>query len=113
MPNEPRHIYTADGLVRAEADALANMIAANERRIDELRDALPRLMREAIDSALTGSLLSAEERQWVRLAIQREAQSIRLRQAIIEKSLSALVWAAIVGAGVIVYEYMVSHGWKP
>ena len=54
--------------------------------------------------------LTDEERQWVRLAIQREAQSIKLRQAIIEKTLGGLVWAAIIAAGVILFEYLKSHG---
>ena len=57
--------------------------------------------------------LTDEERQWVRLAIQREAQSIKLRQAIIEKSLTALIWAGIVGFFSVLYEYLKAHGWKP
>lgn len=52
------------------------------------------------------------EHHWVRLAIKREAQSIALRQAIIEKSLAGLVWSAIVGFGVILFEYLKAHGWK-
>lgn len=54
--------------------------------------------------------LSDDERQWVRLAIQREAQSIKLRQAIIEKTLGGLVWAAIIGFGVLLVDYAKSHG---
>lgn len=54
--------------------------------------------------------LSEDERRWVRLAIQREAQSIKLRQAIIEKTLSGLVWAALIAVGVVVFEYLKSHG---
>lgn len=86
---------------------------SNERRIDELRDALPGQIRDAVDSCLTGHMLSEDERQWVRLAIKRQAQSIRLREAIVEKSLTGLVWAGIVGAGVVVMEYLKGHGWKP
>lgn len=56
--------------------------------------------------------LSHEEHQWVQLAIQKEAQSIRLRQAIIEKTLGSLVWAGIVGAGMILLEYLRNHGFK-
>lgn len=58
------------------------------------------------------SCLSSEEQQWVRLAIQREAQSIKLRQAIIEKTMTALAWLLVLGFLAIVKEYLVNHGWK-
>lgn len=57
--------------------------------------------------------LSTDEQQWVKLAIAREAQSIKLRQAIIEKTLAGLVWAALAGLAVLVAEYVKNHGWKP
>ncbi|MBT9495384.1 MAG: hypothetical protein IV107_24185 [Paucibacter sp.] len=57
--------------------------------------------------------LSDDEQRWVRMAIQREAQSYRLRQAIIEKTLSGLVWAAIVAVGLMVLDYAKNHGFKP
>jgi|JI10StandDraft_1071094.scaffolds.fasta_scaffold149230_3 hypothetical protein len=57
--------------------------------------------------------LTDEERQWVQLAIQREAQSIKLRQAIIEKTLGGLVWAAVVTLGYLLLDYAKNHGWKP
>lgn len=56
------------------------------------------------------SHLTEEEQQWVRMAIQREAQSINLRQAIIEKSLSSLIWSAIVGLGYLLLDYLRNHG---
>lgn len=56
--------------------------------------------------------LSDEEREWVRMAIQREAQSIALRRAIIEKSLSSLIWAAIVGVGYVFLDFLNNHGVK-
>ncbi len=86
---------------------------SNEKRIDELRADLPGQIREALDSCLAAHMLTEDERQWVRLAIQREAQSVRLRQAIIEKSLTALIWAGIVGFFSVLYEYLKAHGWKP
>lgn len=46
--------------------------------------------------------LSDEEKQWVKLAIQAQAQRIRLRQAIIEKTLVALIWVAITTAGALI-----------
>lgn len=56
--------------------------------------------------------LSSDEQQWVKLAIAREAQSIKLRQAIIEKSLAGLVWAAFIGFGALVADFFRNHGFK-
>lgn len=58
----------------------------------------------------TDSSLSEEEQRWVRMAIQREAQSIELRRAIIEKSLGSLVWSAIAGLGYLLLDYLKNHG---
>lgn len=68
-------------------------------------------LRQEISETVPGTL-TEEEHQWVRLAIQREGQSIKLRQAIIEKTLTGLIWAAIVGLGVILLDYLKAHGWK-
>lgn len=57
-------------------------------------------------------VLTEEEQQWVRLAIQKEAQSIKLRQAVIEKTLAGLVWSAVVGLGYVFLEFFKNHGFK-
>jgi hypothetical protein len=57
--------------------------------------------------------LTEDEQRWVRMAIKKEAQSIALRQAIIEKSLTGLVWAAIVGVGAMFLQWATTHGYKP
>jgi hypothetical protein len=44
------------------------------------------------------------------MAIQKEAQSIDLRKAIIEKTLSGLVWFVIVGIGYLFVDFLRSHG---
>jgi hypothetical protein len=56
--------------------------------------------------------LNKDEQQWVRLAIVRQEQSIKLRQAIIEKSLAGLVWSAIVGVGLVFLDFLKGHGFK-
>ena len=56
------------------------------------------------------SPLSDEETRWVKMAIQKEAQSIDLRKAIIEKTLSGLVWFVIVGIGYLFVDFLRSHG---
>lgn len=57
-------------------------------------------------------VLTSDEIQYVRMAIKREAQSIAFRNAIIEKSLTGLVWAAIIGLGYIIKEWLNTHGLK-
>ncbi len=93
-----------------EASVLADMLAGSDRRIDEIINQLPDRIEGAVGRAMAAShQLTAEQHQWVLLAIQREAQSIRLRQAIIEKTLAGLVWAAVVGLGVLVYHGAVDY----
>lgn len=57
--------------------------------------------------------LTDEEQRWVRLAIQKEAQAIELRKAIIEKSLAGLVWMCILGIGSVFMSWATTHGYKP
>jgi len=73
------------------------------------------LLIAEIASAIQSSAkhnLSEEELQWVRLAISAQARKIRFRDAVIEKSLAGLVWAAIVGVGYILVDFLKSHGFK-
>jgi hypothetical protein len=56
--------------------------------------------------------LSQDEQRWVKMAIQKEAQSIELRKAVIEKTLSGLAWSAVVGLGYILLGWATSHGYK-
>lgn len=56
--------------------------------------------------------LTDEEMQWVRLAIEAESRKIKFRDAVIEKSLSGLVWSAIVGFGYILLDFAKNHGLK-
>lgn len=67
----------------------------------------------AIRSRATDTTLTEEELRWVRLAIQKEAQSIELRKAIIEKSLAGLVWMCILGVGSVFLQWATAHGFRP
>lgn len=64
---------------------------------------------EAIASSVVSAMaenpnrLTDDERRWVRLAIQKESQSIKLRQSIIEKTLTSLIWGFLVALGTIVW----------
>ena len=66
----------------------------------------------AIKAAEPAPILTEEEQQWVRLAIQKEAQSIKLRQAVIEKTLAGLVWSGLAGLGYVVIDFLKNHGFK-
>jgi hypothetical protein len=93
-----------------EAGILAEMFAASERRVDLIVEQLPDQIEQAVARAVAEcNKLTPEEYQWVQLAIKREAQSIRLRQAIIEKTLAGLIWAAVVGLGTLVYQGAVDY----
>ena len=67
----------------------------------------------AVSGASSPPVLSDDEQRWVRMAIQKEAQSIELRKAIIEKTLSGLAWSAVVGLGYMFLGWATSHGYKP
>jgi hypothetical protein len=58
------------------------------------------------------SNLSDDEVRWVKLAIHKQEQSIKLRQAVIEKTLGGLVWAALVALAYIVFDFLKNHGFK-
>jgi len=58
-------------------------------------------------------VLTEEEVQYVRMALEKQAQSIKLRQAVIEKTLSGLAWAFVVGVFYLVVEWAKNHGYKP
>ena len=61
---------------------------------------------------VTEPVLTEEEQQWVRLAIQKEAQSIKLRKAVIEKTLAGLVWSGVIGLGYVFLDFFKNHGFK-
>ena len=58
------------------------------------KDELLALIQDAVKSAVDTHPLSPEEIQWVRLAIQAEAQRAAFRKAVIEKSLIMLILGA-------------------
>ena len=68
------------------------------------------LIKDLTEALRSSSHLSEEEQQWVRLAIRKEAQSISLRQAIIEKTLIGLVWMGILGIVYVFKEFLFNHG---
>ena len=76
------------------------------------KDDLKSLLKEVISEAIEAHPLSDDEIHWVRMAIKAEADRAALRKAIIEKTLSGLVWLALLWAGGKTVEYVVAH-WRP
>jgi hypothetical protein len=77
------------------------------------REELITAIAQAVADRAKPASLTDDEQRWVRMAIQKEAQSIELRKAIIEKTLGGLVWAGLVGFGLILLEWAKTHGYKP
>lgn len=71
----------------------------------ELISELVQVLKEAPSHHLT-----PEEAQWVRLAIEAQAERKALRQAIIEKSLAGFVWFCICGVGYVFVDFLKTHG---
>ena len=91
-------------------------IPLNERRHEDRREIIEVIraeivvaLREVIkETAANEHALSEEEAQWVRMAIKAEAERAELRKAIIEKTLTGLVWSAICVLGVYIWDHMVA-----
>jgi len=108
-----------------EADRIWKAVGTVSDRISNLESTVGQreaVMREVIHSAVAdampSALLTDEQLRWVELAIQKEAQSIRFRQAVIEKTLVALILFVVGGlcttALALLREYAIAHGmWKP
>ena len=96
-----------------ERERVWSAIQTNGDRITQLRDDMTATVKDAVREAMPSALLSDEQHRWVELAIRKEAQSIAFRQSVIDKTLVGLIWAVILGAGIVLKENMQAHGWKP
>lgn len=104
--DEREAFWKAVGTVDDRVTALEAVVST---RNEMMRETILAAVKEAMPTAL----LSDDEHRWVRMAIQREAQMIAFRRAVIEKTFIGLVWAGIVGAGIIIREYAIAHGmWR-
>ena len=76
---------------------------------DITKDDLLLLLKEAVAEAVEAHPLSPEEIQWVRMAIKAEADRAALRKAIIEKTLTGLVWTGLCALGVYFLDWFHAH----
>lgn len=79
-----------------------------EERAEFIADVAAAIRTRATDKQLTD-----QESEWVRLAIKKEAQAIAFRQAVIEKSLSALIGSGLVALGGMFLVWFTTHVYKP
>jgi len=104
-------------------DGLWRALQANSDRITEMEVLMQErtaTMRETIASAVRDSmpqaLLTDRQHRWVEMAIEREAQTLAFRRAIIEKTTGALVWAIIAGLALLIWvpmrEFIQLHFWN-
>jgi len=95
-----------------DRDRVWRAIEANGARIDHLQETIQSTIIKAVKDAMPRALLSEEELIAVQLVIRKQAQSIAFRQKIIDNTVTGLVWMLVAGVGVMVREYLMSHGWK-
>ena len=81
--------------------------------IDEVAAAVCLRVHDERSTRTSAPALSDEEQRWVRMAIQREAQSIDFRNAVIKKSLGSMMWALMLGLGYLALDFLRSHGFRP
>lgn len=80
-----------------------------QARIFMLESQLPQNVREAVEDAMKGRVLSEDEQRWVSLAVKAQAQRVEFRRAVIEKTIPVLLVACIAFVAKAVWEYVKSH----
>jgi hypothetical protein len=73
------------------------------------KDDLLAMLKEVVAEAVEAHPLSPEEVHWVRLAIKAEVERAELRKAIIEKTLTGLVWTMLCAVGVYFIDWFSAH----
>jgi alkylhydroperoxidase/carboxymuconolactone decarboxylase family protein YurZ len=107
-----------EAIRKAQRDAASALALAKQttQRTDDLMSDLPKLITDAVEKAINNQpQVSEEEREFLALAVQAQAQRVRLRQAIIEKTIPSLVWMMVLGVFMfmkhVTEEYMKVKGW--
>lgn len=78
-------------------------------QVDDLVSVIQQAVREVVTEVEAQRCLSQEEQEWVRKAIEAESRKIKFRDAVIEKSLTGLVWAALIFIGAAIWSYLKQH----
>jgi hypothetical protein len=83
-----------------------------------IRGAVAEAVTKAVAEISATKLLSDEEREWVRMAVKREARKEAFYEKIMQSTAVTAVWMLLAGVagGLLIgmKEYMISHGmWRP
>ncbi len=85
----------------------------DERRIDSLdhitvlAEKIDILIKDVED--INNRSLNPEEKEFVRLAIKREARKEAFREAVIQKTTISLLWSGIVGMALLLWTGLKDH----
>ena len=91
--------------IERQVRIIRDMMGAEERRLDRTIDELPELVKHAVLEALKERpQMTEEEHEYLKIATKAAAQRVKLRAAIIEKSLSGLVWLMLSAIGFAVWQ---------
>lgn len=115
--NEVEAAYTMDEK-KLEYLVLMRLVRMLDARIDEISRTVHGQIKSEVREAMEDHVMTMEERDYLRVMIEKQRQSIAFRRAVIEKTTTALVWSGIValavGGGTLLKEYAQAHGmWNP
>ena len=110
MSNSPPNPDYRDSIpFERRLQILEGMYIAEERRLDHTIDELPETVKKAVLEALAERpQMSEEEHENLRIATKAAAQRVKLRAAVIEKSLTALVWMALSALGYAIWQAFIN-----
>ena len=115
-PEQNEKLLKLEKMVQDNNLAL-DLVEQLQQRMDTLVLHLPQMVKEAVEGVISDlPQPTEEEREFLKLAVASEAQRVKLRQAIIEKTVPGLVWAGITITALtlkkLVEEYLTAHGVK-
>jgi hypothetical protein len=105
----PEHYHRDDVPLERRVELLESMMSAEERRMDRAVDELPGMVKQAVLDALKERpQMSEEEHEYLKIATKAAAQRVKYRQAVIEKTLGAVIWLALAGVATAVWRTIVN-----
>lgn len=98
---------------RVLTEQQAELVIAMAEGKECMRD----IITHSVQAALPHTMPTAKQLEWLDMLIAREKRKADFQQAVIDKTVTALVWAALAGLGALIWtmfkEYAQAHGWKP
>jgi hypothetical protein len=95
----------------ARVDQLERALRYLGERQTALEERIPPLIEHSVKAALTDRVPSADAMRWIQGAIREQAERAAIRRAIIEKTLTGLVWLAVIGLGAAIWDSVRHNLW--